>query len=132
MFGYKKALNFISGNEGTHNQIQKEIEWFLNSHGPLEPKMYISYERHSYTAVEDRALRITLDSHILYRTYDFDLRKGVYGRDMLEDGAHILEIKTEAAIPLWLCRIMNALEIYPTSFSKYGTAYKQMLKEEIA
>ena len=35
-----------------------------------------------------------------------------------------MEIKAAGAMPLWLVNILSDLEIYPVSFSKYGTACK--------
>ena len=35
-----------------------------------------------------------------------------------------MEIKTLGAIPLWFSQVLNDNQIYPTSFSKYGTEYK--------
>ena len=32
-------------------------------------------------------------------------------------------------MPLWLSKALNELEIYPSSFSKYGEAYKEMLNK---
>ena len=34
-----------------------------------------------------------------------------------------MEIKVHAAYPIWLSKLLCELEIYPISFSKYGTAY---------
>ena len=35
-----------------------------------------------------------------------------------------MEIKTGAAIPLWMVQLLSDQQIYKTSFSKYGTAYQ--------
>lgn len=39
----------------------------------------------------------------------------------------LMEIKLTRACPLWLCRLLSELALYPTSFSKYGACYRQML-----
>ena len=39
-----------------------------------------------------------------------------------------MEIKALNAMPIWLVEVLNELKIYPSSFSKYGTAYK-IIKE---
>ena len=39
----------------------------------------------------------------------------------------LMEIKINRAVPLWFTRILSELEIYPVSFSKYGTDIKNML-----
>ena len=40
-----------------------------------------------------------------------------------------MKIKTEGAMPLWLSRALDENGIFPTSFSKYGTAYLTGLTE---
>ena len=35
-----------------------------------------------------------------------------------------MEIKIDGGMPYWLYSALNSLEIYPCSFSKYGTAYQ--------
>jgi len=37
----------------------------------------------------------------------------------------LLELKLPGACPLWLSRTLAELEVYPVSFSKYGTCYRQ-------
>jgi hypothetical protein len=39
----------------------------------------------------------------------------------------ILEIKSGGAMPLWLAHALDACRIYPSSFSKYATAYMREL-----
>ncbi len=41
-----------------------------------------------------------------------------------------MEIKIPDAAPLWLAHLLSELEIFPTSFSKYGTCYRQDLLEK--
>ena len=36
-----------------------------------------------------------------------------------------MEVKISGAVPLWFAKIISGLNIYPVSFSKYGTEYKQ-------
>ena len=42
-----------------------------------------------------------------------------------------MEIKTIGALPLWLAKSLSELEIYPTSFSKYGKIYEREMKEMV-
>ena len=37
-----------------------------------------------------------------------------------------MEVKTPEALPVWMADILDALKLYPVSFSKYGRAYKEM------
>ena len=55
----------------------------------------------------------------------------VYFEAITEKGEYILEIKTDGAMPLWLSHALDELKIYPTSFSKYGKAYEDIIKNDI-
>lgn len=39
----------------------------------------------------------------------------------------LMEIKTSGGIPLWMTNVLTRQHIYKTSFSKYGSAYQNML-----
>lgn len=53
------------------------------------------------------------------------LEHGSYGNKLLPDGQYLMEVKISGAVPLWFAKIISGLNIYPVSFSKYGTEYKQ-------
>ena len=53
------------------------------------------------------------------------LEHGSYGKKLLPDGKYLMEVKISGAVPLWFTKIISGLNIYPVSFSKYGTEYKQ-------
>lgn len=112
-----------------NSQIKQEIDWIFEMNKGLKPMMYIYYDRFSMQGKDDDSIRITLDSNIIYRDYDLDIKKGIYGKRLLDKEYVIMEIKVAGAYPLWLSSILDECELYSRPFSKYGTAYKQ-LKEE--
>lgn len=105
------------------NQILREILYFLDFYHPV-PRLFLAYDRLAYHGREDQSLRLTVDTHIRSRRQKLDLALGSQGRPLLEQEAYLLEIKTPTALPLWLTQALNALKIYPASFSKYGNVYK--------
>jgi hypothetical protein len=108
------------------SQITKEIDWFLKSYKDFAPAMYISYNRIAMYGVADPELRITFDSNIRWREEELWLGCGAWwGNPLLEEEQKLMEIKIPGAIPLWLSHILDELEIYPVSFSKYGRGYQQ-------
>jgi len=38
-----------------------------------------------------------------------------------------MEVKTRQSIPIWMAKLLSEFEVYPTSFSKYGTEYMDYL-----
>lgn len=130
---YAEAKQYLICGEqpSESSQIMDEINWFRRQYRPV-PKVLLFYERIALFGKEDPNLRITFDTDIRYRTDDFDLMSGDKGTPMLQPGERLMEIKVSGALPFWLCRILSELKIYPTSFSKYGTAYRELLKEGIS
>lgn len=60
-----------------------------------------------------------------------NLKEASENLPLLDEGQMIMEIKIPGAMPLWLTGLLAENSIYPTSFSKVGTAYKQKLSKEI-
>ncbi|MGF7144277.1 hypothetical protein HNQ56_002708 [Anaerotaenia torta] len=110
------------------SQIMKEIDWFMRFYKEIEPSMYISYQRTAMYGMEDSRLRITFDRDILWREQELWLEYGIWGNPLLQQGERLMEIKLPYAMPLWLSRILDQLELYPVSFSKYGNGYRRSLE----
>lgn len=108
-------------------QVYNEIDHLLSFYDGIRPAMFLSYERDSYFARDDRDLRITFDSDITYRCRDLSLSHGIYGSKLIGPDQHLMEIKIPGAMPLWLSHILDELKIRSSSFTKYGNAYKQEL-----
>ena len=109
------------------SQIKNEIDYFKTYYGSLSPSVDIFYNRLAFYDKEDPTVRLTFDSGILYREKELDLKNGIYGELILPDGMYLMEIKTAGAMPIWTAEMLTRLKIYPASFSKYGTAYKNIL-----
>lgn len=111
-------------------QIINEIDWFLKTNN-VAPKVFIACEREAYVAVENHELRVTFDMNLRWRDTELDLTLGSRGEPLTEEGWVLMELKIPGAMPLWLTRILSELEIYPASFSKYGTAYTRNILNNI-
>ncbi len=61
--------------------------------------------------------------HRLELTYDGECT-------VLNPGEYLMEIKVNAAYPIWLADLLGKLDIYPSSFSKYGAVYAQAMRKE--
>ena len=110
-------------------QLGREIDYFKDFYGDLQPALYLSYDRQAWHSA-DNNLRVTLDWNICYRTDELTLVSEPGGVQLLKPGQSLLEIKTATAMPLWLASLLSEYEIRQTSFSKYGTAHLRLLKEE--
>ena len=121
------ASRWLSGRRsGDGSQISREIDWFLQFYRP-EPKVFLAYDREAYAAADGGELRLTFDTDIRVRSNDLDLRSGDHGLPLLETDQILMEIKIPGAAPMWLARLLSNNSIFPTSFSKYGTYYKEFV-----
>lgn len=122
----EEAQNYLENEKPLpkDGQIEREIDYFVKFYKP-KAKMYIAYDREAYFGKEDSSIRITFDKNIRSREEDLQLEQGDAGRLLLERGYRLMEIKISGAFPVWMAKILSELEIYPTSFSKYGNIYKK-------
>ncbi|MGN0505154.1 MAG: polyphosphate polymerase domain-containing protein [Lachnospiraceae bacterium] len=106
-----------------NRQVFCEIDYMVHRM-QLEPKVFLSYDRCAMFGKEDRDFRVTFDRNITTRRYDLGLHYGVYGDKLLPEDEWIMEIKIDRAMPLFMTELLSEFQIYPASFSKYGTEYQ--------
>lgn len=130
---YEEAIRYLYRHEAppSPSQVTAEINSFLAFYRKLRPAVSLFYDRTAYYSKDDPELRLTFDTNIRYRNTQLDLSRGDYGTVIMDRSTYILEIKCIDAMPLWLTRELDRLKIYPSSYSKYGTAYKHMLSESV-
>ncbi len=106
------------------SQIGRELHYFLSFYSEgLRGKILILYDREAFFD-EKNDLRITFDQNLRYRNDHLDFHTSLEGKSLLDDGYVLMELKTGTALPLWLIRKMEEMNIKKTSFSKYGRAYQ--------
>lgn len=128
---YKEKLRLRSYGLAQSGQIGRELTYCRDFYGVLRPAAAISYDRSAFFGREDDRLRITFDRSIRCRWENLTLSAAPSGTPLLEAGQSLLEVKVPGAMPLWLSHLLGQLHIWPVSFSKYGTAYQRMLKNQI-
>lgn len=134
---YDEAVDYLCGRDlpPADSQIIREIDWLKQFYGELQPAMCIFYDRLALFDQYQPDLRVTFDANIRWRQDRLDLKAGAWGKQLLEPGTCLMEIKIPGTTPLWLARALSELRIFPVSFSKYGLAYQRSLtqkqKEEI-
>lgn len=128
----KEAYDFVKSGKKPNlkdymnAQVLEEINYFLKVYD-LTPKLYLAYDRIAYFEKGNPDLRISFDTNIRSRRYDVRLEAGDYGELLLDGDVCLMEVKTSLAKPLWLVHMMTDLDIKRTSFSKYGTEFKEMV-----
>lgn len=123
-----EAMKYLSGEaSASDSQIAREIDYCLKQYEGIRPSVVITYDREAYYEIGNSDFRLTFDDNILWRDYDLSLCKGIYGEPVLDEDLVLMEVKTGMAIPIWLSSLLSELGIYKTSFSKYGSVYKEKL-----
>ncbi|MBQ6314880.1 MAG: polyphosphate polymerase domain-containing protein [Mogibacterium sp.] len=119
-------------------QLSDEINYFLDYYKDLKPAVFLSYDREAYKMRKGASdadggsdFRVTFDENILCRDYDLSLRSDVYGTPVLQQGKVLMELKCSGVIPLWMVKVLSEEKVYKTSFSKYGTAYTNIILPEL-
>lgn len=112
-------------------QISREIDYFIDFYGKLNPAAFLSYEREAYYDKGGGDFRVTFDDNILCRQTDVNLCSTIYGAPILPEGRVLMELKCSGGIPLWMVKVLSREHIYKTSFSKYGTAYSTLIFPKI-
>ena len=125
----KGAMQWVNQDHRCHNgsQIANEIAYFLEFYKTLHPVVFLSYEREAFYCNDGSDFRVTFDDRIYCRQEDLSLEAEVYGTPILPEGKILMEIKCSGGIPLWMTRVLSKERIYKTSFSKYGTFYKEII-----
>ena len=125
----KSAMAWIEKNHHCHDgtQIANEIEYFMDYYKTLHPVVFLSYEREAYYCKDGSDFRVTFDDTILCRQEDLSLESPVYGTPLLPENTVLMELKCSGGIPLWMTKVLSQEHIYKTTYSKYGTAYKEMI-----
>ncbi len=126
-----RAMDWLSGRAGPpgDGQMIRELDWLLRQTRP-EPRILIACDRLSWRDREDPELRITFDRNVRWRETALDLRAGSEGEPLLPEGCVLMELKLPGPAPVWLARLLSELALYPTSFSKVGTAYTDHILQE--
>ena len=114
-------------NNYTDKQIFNEIKYFMQNK-TLTQQELLSYEREASFGIEDEAVRVTFDFNINYGDIEV-LEKGDIGRRVLDENKVVMEVKNLNSIPIWFVKILSKYKVFPSSFSKYGEAYKKFIRK---
>lgn len=117
------------GGKYIQEQVMDEIEVFRQRY-PVVPKQYISYQRAAYFGKDDPNFRLTFDRALTGRRTDVSLALPSSGDLILPEGMRLMEVKIADSMPMWMAEELVLLQVYKTSFSKYGHAYEIYVQEQ--
>lgn len=112
-----------------NHQVMREIDYIMNFY-KLEPRVFIAYDRLAFFEKNNSDFRLTIDRNIQTRREDLRLDSPIYGDQLLPEGKWLMEAKAFRSFPLWFVHFLSERKIFSTSFSKYGTEYKNYLNKQ--
>lgn len=112
------------------NQIGREIAYVLEFYRELKPAVFLSYEREALFERDGGDFRVTFDENIRYRQVELTLDSDAWGKPILQPDQVLMELKTSGGLPLWMVHVLSQQNIFKTSFSKYGAAYRDIFLTE--
>lgn len=123
-----RALACVSGTaHWPDSQIGAELAYATDFYKTLRPAVFLSYERDSFRGMEDEDFRVTFDTEIRCRADHLTLDSDTWGVPILAPGQVLMELKVAGGLPLWMAHVLSEQGVFKTSFSKYGTAYQDIL-----
>ncbi|MDO5042471.1 MAG: polyphosphate polymerase domain-containing protein [Slackia sp.] len=113
-------------------QVAREIDAIMHRWGPLRASMLTTCVRTAYGPIDEsgagvadeEGLRVTFDASLGYCDLHAP-RAGVKTFPLIGPEETIMEVKSRGPYPLWLADALDACGAYPSSFSKYGEAYRR-------
>lgn len=124
----QQALAWLAGGTcPVDTQIAREVSYFRDFYGELSPKVFLCYDRVAWYCRDGSDFRVTFDERILCRREGLTLSGEAEGIPILDEKYVLMEVKTAGGIPLWLTAFLTRERIFKASFSKYGTAYRDMI-----
>lgn len=123
------AMQWLTGKSPCEvdSQIGREIDYFLQYYGTLKPALFLSYEREAYYSQDGSDFRITFDENVRCRQERIMFQSDAGGIFVLDEDKVLMEIKCSGGMPMWMAESLSKEKIYKTSFSKYGTAYQNII-----
>jgi hypothetical protein len=111
-------------------QVFGELDAFLRMYD-VQPKQYISYQRSAFFGKDNHDFRLTFDRQITERRDNLTLAEPSYGEQIIGLDQRLMEIKVSDSVPEWLIEKLSELQLFKTSFSKYGKAYQDYIQNKI-
>jgi hypothetical protein len=99
--------------------------WFLYKKFNLRPACIVSYKRQAFLSKLERTLRVTFDTNVCVRNYDFNLEHGGGSQYIVPRGITIMEIKFNTFVPHWIIKIIQKNDCLQYKISKFATGLEK-------
>lgn len=123
----EEAQKFFNDSTNQEKKKLKEI-WYLYRRYSLHPVCLVCYKRQPYISKFERTFRLTFDTNIQVRDYNFDLKVGGGSKFILLRNICVLEIKFNNFIPNWAIKIVQKSNCIQEKISKFASGLNTISK----
>ena len=118
----QKAKKFYETASKEDKQNLNDV-WYLYNRYNLKPVCLVWYQRSPYISkIEKGRFRITFDTNVRVRNYNFDLHTGGTGGNyVVPPILSIMEIKFTSFIPAWAVHIIQQNNVIQEKMSKFAS-----------
>lgn len=131
----ESAINILDNNHEEAKLFYEEASaqdkntlneiWFLYKKYNLKPRCIVSYKRQAYLSKVEKTFRITFDTNVVIRNYNFDLQFGGGSKFVIPRGICIMEVKFNNFIPNWAIKIIQKNDCVQYKISKFVTGLEK-------
>ena len=121
-YGAKAIYDILSNQE---KSTLREV-WYLNKKYHLQPLCVVCYKRQPYISKREKTFRLTFDTDVQIRNYNFDLSHGGGSKFIVPRKNCIMELKFNNFIPNWAIKIIQGNNCMQDKISKYANGLTRM------
>ncbi|KKN43221.1 hypothetical protein LCGC14_0705340 [marine sediment metagenome] len=112
-------------NASTQDKSTLEEIWFLYKKFNLKPACVVSYKRQPFLSKVEKTFRLTFDTNVMIRNYNFDLHFGGGSELIVPRGISIMEVKFNNIIPNWAIKIIQSNNCVQYKISKFAAGLEK-------
>lgn len=113
------AKNFYEKASLQDKNTLNEI-WFISKKYHIKPVCMVSYKRQPYHSKFGRGFRLTFDTDVAVRNYNFNFHFGGGSKMIIPKGMCVMEIKFNNFIPNWAIKIIQKNDCIQYKISKFA------------
>ncbi len=119
-----EAKHFYENSSAQDKATLKEI-WFLYKKYNLKPVCVVSYFRQPFISRVEKTFRLTFDTNLKVRKYNFDLNFGGGSKDIVPPNICIMEVKFNKIFPNWAIKIIQNNDCVQYKISKFAAGLEK-------
>jgi hypothetical protein len=119
-----EAKNFYR-NASNEDKANIEEIWYLYNRYHLQPVCVVCYNRQPYMDKIKNRFRMTFDTDVKVRYYNFDLHDGNGSKYVVPPNICIMEVKFNNFIPNWAVKILQRNNMIQEKMSKFASGLER-------